>query len=162
MGPQCAILEWLLAWLRRYRGIAPADLQPFLEIGAFTAHLSGYLATTHGLRGFCGDVDTAIVERSVREVLPRLGMRGENLTPVAVNASALDFADGAFGFVFCFSTLHHFESPLACLREIRRVPARNPVACCGPARCSFAPKSRFSRAGAARAGPPIAPKSSWG
>jgi len=121
MGPQCAVLDWLLRWLRAHRGLAPADLQPFLEIGAFTAHLSGHLATTHGLRGCVGEVDRAIAERSLREVLPRLGMRADRLTPIEADAARLEFPDASLGLVFCFSTLHHFGDPAACLREIRRV-----------------------------------------
>jgi len=121
MGPQCAVLDFLLARLKAQRRLAPKDLEPFLEIGAFTAHLSGYLATTHGMRGYCGDLDCEVVKRSFSEVFPRLGLNASNLTAVRANAACLDFANDSLGLVFCFSTLHHLDDPVRCLKEIRRV-----------------------------------------
>jgi SAM-dependent methyltransferase len=121
MAPQCAVLRLLLDKLHVWRGLSPGDLEPFLEIGAFTAHLSGYLSTTHHLHGYCGDLDRTVIEKSFGEVFPRLGMTSATLTAIRADARQRDFEDGRLAFVLCFSTLHHFEDPVVCLREIRRV-----------------------------------------
>lgn len=121
IAPQCAILQLLLEKLTAWRALSPSAHEPFLELGAFTAHLSGYLATVHGLHGYSGDLDRELIERSFREILPRLGMSAQNLTAVRADARQLDFEAGSLGLVFCFSTLHHLEDPVGGLQEIRRV-----------------------------------------
>ena len=121
MAPQCAVLQWLLDWLRDRRALAPRDLEPFLEIGAFTSHLSGYLASAHGLAGVASDLDESIVRRAIDDLLPAIDMQPEILTAARADAAALPFEDNRFGLVFCFSALHHFAEPERCLAEFHRV-----------------------------------------
>ncbi|MCX7000384.1 MAG: class I SAM-dependent methyltransferase [Candidatus Sumerlaeota bacterium] len=121
IAPQCAILEYLIQYILKNNNRKPEDLQPFLEIGSFTSHLSGYLSTKYNLAGFCGDLKTTIIERSFKEILPRLGLKSDNIKSVVAEASNLYFEDESLSFVFCFSSLHHFKDPVRCLKEIRRV-----------------------------------------
>lgn len=46
---------------------------------------------------------------------------------VVGRVEALPFADAAYDVVFCGNLLHHVESPLAAVREIKRVARRNVV-----------------------------------
>ena len=121
LAPQCAVLEWLLGWIETRYSVTARDLEPFLELGAFSSHLSGYLATRRGMKGTVSDLDLEIVKRSIKEILPRLGLHARRLDLVSINAESIDAPDRFFGLVFIFSGLHHFENPGKCLREIHRV-----------------------------------------
>lgn len=130
LAPQCAVLQWYLDHLRTHHGLGADRLQPFLEVGGFSAHLSGFLSTTHKMKGICSDIDGAVPRRFADACYPQLGMNADTLEFATVNAEAIPHPDGVFRFVFAFSTIHHFEDPLRCLREIRRVLAPGGVFLC--------------------------------
>jgi len=105
------------ARLRARRAAEIAELAPgmtLLDLGCGRALLGEVVrALQPDVEYFGADLSAAVLKRSDSAAERHL---------VALDASVgLPFATGSFDRIFALEALEHLESPLACLREVRRV-----------------------------------------
>jgi SAM-dependent methyltransferase len=103
-------LERLLAW---GRALAPARV---LDVATGGGHTALALA---GVARHVVAYD--VTEPMLRAARGLLRQRGAAAAFVAGDVEALPFADGVFDVVTCRIAAHHFASPAAAVREVRRV-----------------------------------------
>jgi len=92
-----------------------------LEVGCGPGHLSSLLAYEHDLDVTGLDLDPAMVERA-RANAARAAI-AERRPPAFVtgDVAELPFPDGTFHLVVSTFSMHHWDDPVAGLREINRV-----------------------------------------
>lgn len=109
-GNLIALLRFFHAWrvhmLRERLGPRLADAE-VLDVG----DTDGSILRALGKGGTGFNISPVVVEQ----------IRANGVEAVLGDGHSLPFADASFDVVLCFETLEHVESPIAVLREIRRV-----------------------------------------
>jgi ubiquinone/menaquinone biosynthesis C-methylase UbiE len=108
------------------RQIKPSESASLLDLGTGTADIP--LAMIKRFRAHSGNLSATGLDANQKIIeIARLQTSAETRLKLLVgNAASLPFADGAFDFVTCSLTLHHFSDALSitALREMVRVSRR--------------------------------------
>ncbi|MDO8473084.1 MAG: methyltransferase domain-containing protein [Dehalococcoidia bacterium] len=98
---------------------APVGKEMVLDVGTGTGHLAH--ALSHKLNDGCiigiDDSDAMLQVAKEKAVKEKIA----NYFPIRAKAEEMFFKDSTFDLAFCVRVLHHFDNPLAALKEIKRV-----------------------------------------